>query len=80
MTTCIGYLWSNRTGERLWQIQADGVNLLEMKACLGVKSMKWKTEMRVLMENDRLIKAIVSEWYEGLERKHKKMEMKIKWC
>ena len=51
----------------------------DARCCLGVKSVRLKVEKRVLerighvirMGNDRLVKAMVLGWYEGLEGKDK---------
>ena len=53
----------------------------DVRMCLGVRSIRWKIEKRVLetighvvqMEINRNIKAIVFEWHEGFEGKEKKM-------
>ena len=86
MDKCYRYVWSNRNGEPLRQMQANGVNMQDVRVCLGVKSVRWKIEKRVLerighvvrMGNDRLTKAMVFGWYEGLEGKEKKMGRKRK--
>ena len=83
---CYRYVWSNRNGEPLRQMEARGVNMQDVRACLGVKSVRWKIEKRVLerighvvrMENDRLTKAMVFGWYEGLEGKDKMLGRKRK--
>ena len=83
---CYRYVWSNRNGEPLRQMEARGVNMQDVRVCLGVKSVRWKIEKRVLerighvvrMENDRLTKAMVFGWYEGLEGKDKMMGRKRK--
>ena len=79
MDKCYRYVWSNRNGEPLRQMEARGVNMYDVRACLGVKSVRYKIEKRVLerighvvrMEDDRLTKAMVFGWYEGLEGKEK---------
>ena len=76
---CYRYVWSDRNGEPLRQMEARGVNMQDVRSCLGVKSVRWKIEKRVLerighvvrMGNDRLVKAMVLGWYEGLEGKDK---------
>ena len=83
---CYRYVWSDRNGEPLRQMEARGVNMQDVRSCLGVKSVRWKVEKRVLerirhvirMGNDRLVKAMVLGWYEGLEDKEKKKGMKRK--
>ena len=67
-------------------MQASGVNMQDVRDCLGVKSVRWKIEKRVLerighvvrMGNDRLTKAMVFGWYEGLEGKQKMLGRKRK--
>ena len=84
MDKCYRYVWSNRNGEPLRQMEARGVNMQDVRVCLGVKSIRWKIEKRVLerighvvrMKNDRLTKAMVFGWYEGLEGKGKMMGRK----
>ena len=86
MDKCYRYVWSNRNGEPLRQMQASGVNMQDVRDCLGVKSVRWKIEKRVLerighvvrMGNDRLTKAMVFGWYEGLEGKEKMLGRKRK--
>ena len=76
---CYRYVWSDRNGEPLRQMEEKGVNMQDVRSCLGVKSVRWKIEKRVLerighvvrMGNDRLAKAMVFGWYEGLEGKDK---------
>merc|ERR1711867_105278 len=83
---CYRYVWSNRNGEPLRQMEASGTNMQDVRNCLGVKSVRWKIEKRVLerighvvrMGNERLTKAMVFGWYEGLEGKAKKKGMKRK--
>ena len=75
MDRCYRYVWSDRNGEPLRQMEARGVNMQDVRSAIGVKSVRWKIEKRVLerighvvrMENDRLVKAFVFGWYEGLE-------------
>merc|ERR1711989_49033 len=45
---CYRYVWSNRNGEPLRQMEARGVNMQDVRVCLGVKSVRWKIEKRVL--------------------------------
>ena len=83
---CYRYVWSNRNGEPLRQMEASGTNMQDVRNCLGVRSVRWKIEKRVLerighvvrMGNERLTKAMVFGWYEGLEGKAKKKGMKRK--
>ena len=88
MDRCYRYVWSNRNGEPLRQMQESGVNMQDVRVCLGVKSVRWKIEKRVLerighvvrMGNDRLTKAMVLGWYEGLEGKNKNWGERGKLC
>ena len=76
---CYRYVWSNRNGAPLMQMQTRGVNMQDVRSKLGVRSVRWKIEKRVLerighvvrMENERMTKAAVFGWYEGLEGKEK---------
>ena len=55
-------------------------NMTDVRQRLGIKSVDWKIERRVLerighlmrMENGRLTKALVSGWWEGLEGRGKR--------
>ena len=47
MDKCWRYVWSNRKGETLRQMQARGENMYDVRARLGVKSVQWKIEKRV---------------------------------
>ena len=86
MDKCYRYVWSDRNGEPLRQMEARGCNMQDVRSCLGVKSVRWKIEKRVLerighvvrMGNDRLVKAMVLGWYEGLEGKEKMIGRKRK--
>ena len=75
MDKCYRYVWSDRNGQPLRQMQARGVNMWDVRSILRVKSLRWKIEKRVLerighvvrMGNERLTKVAVFGWYEGLE-------------
>ena len=75
MDRCYRYVWSDRNGEPLRQMQERGVNMYDVRFRLGVKSVRWKIEKRVLerighvirMGNERTTKAVVLGWYERLE-------------
>ena len=75
MDKCYRYVWSDRNGEPLRQMEARGMNMTDVRSRLGVKSIRWKIEKRVLerighvarMDNGRLTKALVFGWYERLE-------------
>ena len=76
---CYRYVWSDRNGQPLRQMSARGVNMQDVRKMLGVKSVEWKIEKRVLerighvmrMGNERLTKAMVLGWWEGLEGRDK---------
>ena len=76
---CYRYVWSDRNGEPLRLMERKGMNMQDVRRCLRVKSLRWKIEKRVLerighvlrMGNERLTKAVVLGWYEGLEGKEK---------
>ena len=88
---CYRYVWSDRNGQPLRQMQARGENMQDVRNRLGVKSVQWKIEKRVLerighvmrMGNDRLTKAVVLGWYgklEGTEKvKGKKRKTVLYW-
>jgi hypothetical protein len=69
------YVWSNKTGPPLRQMQREGKNMQDLRNELGVKSVRWKIEKRILerighvmrMENSRQTKAAILGWYHGLE-------------
>ena len=75
MDKCYRYVWSERNGEPLRQMERMGVNMQDVRKRLGVKSVSWKIEKRVLerighvvrMGNERLTKVMVFGWYEKLE-------------
>ena len=79
MDKCYRYVWSDRNGEPLRQMAERHVNMIDVRQRLGIKSVEWKIERRVLerighvmrMENDRLTKAVVLGWWEGLEGRGK---------
>ena len=72
MDKCYRYVWSDRNGEPLRQMEERGVNMQDVRNRLGVKSVRWKVEKRVLerighvvrMGNERLTKALVFGWWE----------------
>ena len=74
------YIWSNKTKPPLMQMQEESKNMQDVRNALGVKSVRWKIEKRVLerlghimrMDDDRQVKAVTLGWLEDLEP-HKKM-------
>ena len=75
MDKCWRYVWSNKNGEPLRQMQVRGENMYDVRARLGVKSVQWKIEKRVLerighvmrMKDEILTKVAVLGWYKNLE-------------
>ena len=75
MDKCYTYVWSDRNGQPLRHMSERRVNIVDVRERLGVKSVAWKVDKRVLerighvlrMGNKRLTKAMVLRWYEGLE-------------
>ena len=74
MDKCYRYVWSSRREQPLRRMQAMGVNMWDLRSKLGVKSVRWKIEKRVYerighvmrMSDDRIVKAVILGWYEGL--------------
>ena len=72
-------IWSRRTGPPLIQMQREGKNMFDVRKDLGVKSLRWKIEKRVLerighvmrLKDDRTVKAVVLGWMEDLETREK---------
>ena len=68
-------IWARRTGPPLIQMQQQHKNMFDVRRELGVKSVRYKVEKRVLerighvfrMEDDRTVKAAVLGWLEDLE-------------
>ena len=73
------YIWSNKRGPPLIQMQQEGVNMQDIRSEFGIKSLRLKIEKRCLerighimrMEDDRLVKAVTLGWLEDLEGKEK---------
>ena len=72
---CYRYIWSNHREPPLRQMQREGTNMQDVRNMLGVRSVRWKVEKRVLerighvlrMEEGRITKAAVFGWYGELE-------------
>ena len=72
---CYRSVWSNRRGPPLMQMQEEGMKMEDVRRKLGVKSVRWKVEKRVLerighvmrMEDGRMTKAVVLGWWDELE-------------
>ena len=69
------YIWSSKKQPPLMQMQEDNVNMQDIRNKLGIKSMRWKIEKRVLqrighvfrMQDDRLVKNVTLGWLTDLE-------------
>ena len=80
------YIWSDKKKQPLRQMQEEGVNMVDVRKSLGVKSLRWKVERRVYerighvlrMEDGRLVKSIVFGWLKNLEERAKKKGQKRK--
>ena len=68
---CLRYIWSDKTRPPLRQMQAKGRNMQDMRNELGVKSIRWKIERRLLerishimrMEDTRQTRvAVLGDW------------------
>ena len=80
------YVWSNKSKPPLRQMQEEGKRMEDVRKELGVRSLRWKIEKRVLerighvmrMEEGRMVKAVVLGWVKGLEKWVKKPGAKRK--
>lgn len=69
------HIWSRKTGPPLIQMQNEGKNRFDVRKDLGVASLRWKIEKRVLerighvmrMDDERITKVAVLGWLEALE-------------
>ena len=65
MDKCYRYVWSTKNGQPLREMEESGVNMYDVRERLGIKSVAWKVQKRVLerighvmrMKNDRVKKA-----------------------
>ena len=72
---CYRYVWSNKTGPPLIQMQREGVNSQDIRSRYGIRSVRWKVEKRVLerighvmrMDDGRTVKQAILGWWEELE-------------
>lgn len=72
---CYRYIWSNKHEPPLRQMEREGQNMQDIRNRLGVRSVRWKIEKRVLerighvmrMEDGRITKAAVLGWFGELE-------------
>ena len=68
-------IWSRGNQPPLRQMQAEQKNMQDVRNDLGVKSLRWKIEKRVLervghvfrMPDDRMVKGVVLGWLDKLE-------------
>ena len=69
------YIWSRKTKPPLIQMEEEKKNMWDVRRELGVSSVRWKIEKRVLerighvmrMGDDRMVKACILGWMEELE-------------
>ena len=80
------YLWSRKNKPPLVQMQEEHKNMQDVRNELGVKTVRYKVEKRVLervghvmrMEDTRTVKAVTLGWLEDLESHEKKRGRKAK--
>ena len=73
------YIWSEKSGEPLRQMQKQGVNMADIRKELKVSTIRKKIEKAHLMRighilrmlDDRLVKQAVLGWNQDLEDLHK---------
>ena len=73
------YIWSDKKKPPLVQMQEEGVNMVDVRKALGVKSVRWKIEKRVYerighvlrMEDGRTVKSVVFGWLKNLESRER---------
>ena len=76
---CYRNIWSNGRQPPLKQMEEEGKKMQDVRNELGIKSVRWKVEKRVLerighvlrMGNERQTKAVILGWWEELETKEK---------
>ena len=86
MDRCYRHVWCRRTRPPLIQMQEEGKRMEDVRRELGVKSVRWKVEKRVLervghvmrMSDDRVVKAMVLGWWSQLEGERKMLGWKRK--
>ena len=74
------YIWSNKNKPPLRQMEEEGRNMADVRKELGVKSLRWKIEKRVLerighimrLDDERMVKSMVLGWMEELENWERK--------
>ena len=73
---CYRRIWGRNTGPPLIQMQQQGVNMFDVREALGIKSIRYKIEKRILerighiirMDDARLVKTAVLGWFKELEK------------
>ena len=73
------YIWSEKNGEPLRQMQEQGLNMADIRKALKVSTIRNKIEKAHLvrighilrMSHDRIVKHAVLGWNQGLENLHK---------
>ena len=73
---CYRFVWSRKTGPPLMQMEREKKNMADVRKELGVRSLRWKIEKRVLerighvmrMSDSRMTKAVILGWMKELER------------
>jgi len=86
MDRCYRLVWSGGRGHLLSKMQEQGRNMVDVRGSLEIRSVEAKVEKRVLerighvmrMGDERMTKAIVLGWYEGLEGRAKRAGRKWK--
>ena len=69
------YIWSNKKGPPLMQMERDDVNMQDIRNLMNIKTLRWKIEKRTLerighilrMENSRTTKIATLGWLASLE-------------
>jgi hypothetical protein len=72
---CYRHVWSNKREPPLMQMERENTNMQDVRNQLGVRSVRWKVEKRVLerighvmrMDDGRITKAAVLGWFGELE-------------
>ena len=86
MDKCYRWIWSGGRGQPLRMMQAQEINMVDVRGRLRIRALESKIEKRVLdrighvmrMGDERLTKAVVLGWFERLEGRAKKIGKKRK--
>ena len=73
---CYRHVWSRKTGPPLIQMEKEGKNMADVRKELGVRTLRWKIEKKVLerighvmrMGDERMTKALALGWMKELEK------------